>query len=115
MKSSVEDRDLRESAAKNSARGKDSFDVQRIVEGRKFDAFFDTAEHIIIDNHRLRKAFAAVHNPMTNCMNVCNALNLRDAGFRACPAHNQLYSGACVTQSGRSQLGVLITRSERHN
>src|SRR6266480_2775140 len=96
MKSSVEDRNLREAVAKYGARGKDSFDIRRIVERREIDAFFYAAEHIIVNDGTLGEAFTAMHNAMTNCMNVCDALNPGDPSFRACPVHYQLHSGSRV-------------------
>jgi hypothetical protein len=64
----------------------------------------------------MRKALAAVHDPMAHGMNVCHALNVMDAGIsRAGPANNQLYGRARIPERSSRTPRLLPFGMQRHD
>ncbi len=94
----VKDSDLRQSFAKQLARCRDAFEVRRIVQGRKIDAVFHSADHFIADQDRFLKLLAAVYDTMTNGLNIGNALDLVNARLlRRSPARDEINCGFNVS------------------
>src|SRR5260370_22657576 len=100
MKRSIKNGNLRQSVAKHFSGRNDSLDIGGIMERRQLNAVFNATQDGVVNSHRLSETFTAMDHTVTNSMNIRNALNLTDAGFRTCPTHYQLYCRACIAELG---------------
>ena len=78
MKSSIENGHLDNSLPEDLTGRANSANVGRIVKRCEFDAVFDASEDVVTDNYRFGKVFAAVDDPVANCLNVAQTVHLGD-------------------------------------
>src|SRR5262249_46831889 len=72
-----------------------AFDVGGVVQRCQFDHVFDAAEHFVGDEDGVSEAFAAMHDAMTDGVDVGDAVDAFDAGgFRRGPANDVINGGA---------------------
>src|SRR5438132_674602 len=107
VKRSIEDRDLRQAGAKYVARGKNSLDVQGIVQRRQIDALVYAPKHLLIDQHRMSELLAAVDYSMTDGVNIGNTSHFIDAGrFGANPVYDHVNGRAGDAQRRSRAFGL---------
>src|SRR6266481_2405764 len=110
MKRSIKDSHLRQSVAEHFSGSNDPFDVCWIMERRQLDAVFDATQHGIVNCHRLSETFPTMDHTVPNSMNIRDALNLRDASFRARPTHYELDCRPGIAEFGSGSLSVVPFR-----
>jgi ABC-2 type transport system permease protein len=78
----VEDGDLRHLLAEQIRGRVDALEVRRVVQRRQVNALLKPDQHFLVDQDRPRETFRAVDHAVSNRVNVRQAGNARDPGFR---------------------------------
>ena len=98
MERGVKDCDLRQPDAEQLACSADAFQVARIVQRCQLNAILDPAEHFVGNEDRVRESFAAMHNPVSDGVQVGDAPHLANARIlRGHPAENVVHGRSDVT------------------
>jgi len=86
------------------------------VQRRQIDAILNSLQHVIGDDGRFGKPFAAMHHPMTDGVNICRTLDLRNPRLIGDDvSHYKIQRRRNVAQRGRELLPGLLAHLQGHN
>src|SRR5262245_34806539 len=76
VKGGIEYRHLWCRLAEDLPHGANATQVVGIVKRREVDALLDPLHHLVVDDYGLLEQLAAVHNTVSDCMDVAKVVNL---------------------------------------
>ena len=98
---------LRYVRSEHCTRGRYAAKIVRVMKRREIDEIFKLTTHIVSHSRRVREAFSAVNETMSDCFNLPNGCDGHTGLITDEPRHDVFHCSQVITDCGRRFHGVV--------